>query len=441
MKGFLRFGAVALLFMFGIAQADDSSMRSEIDDLRAKVAALESVEMAPAAGGDASSLTSMKKKGAIKIGGKVEVAIVVTDRDDVPHPVTDSEDDSVFSTQFTTASVELAFDIAATKDTGLKIMLDPDDFWDEDPDQDDLLEEVYFYWKNIRGSNWGVNLGKKELCFGQDFDKLVLAAVTNSDSHSTLLKSFEENDTADSSADNSHGEVGEDSWPREEDNVFTIEANYKYKDLLKWEVAVFQSNTTTGGGRNTRGMHEDRSDDTLFFQSMSTRLTATPIEGLSIELSFMKEHNDSNGDEDAHGKYAEDDKYAVSLGAEYKVKSVPLTVFGEYLHGWDWDWREDYSADVLQLGVKYGVTDKIDLFLIGNWVGLDDDHSARMNSTKAGEDNEDLLTVQTAIQYKLDSGMIFSLEYEHEWWDGDYHDAKDRSAEADRIAFGTIWKF
>ncbi len=80
-----------------------SSLRDELADLKARAAALESSDMAPAAGGDADTLTSMKQRGAIKIGGDVAVDVVVRDRDEP------GSEDGVSSTHFESYAVGLDF--------------------------------------------------------------------------------------------------------------------------------------------------------------------------------------------------------------------------------------------------------------------------------------------------------------------------------------------
>ena len=60
--------------------------------------------------------------------------------------------------------------ITADKDTYLFIKLDVDDFYNGSGDDDELLEEVYFKWSNVRGSNFDIRFGKGELAYGQDKD-------------------------------------------------------------------------------------------------------------------------------------------------------------------------------------------------------------------------------------------------------------------------------
>ncbi len=66
----------------GVWAGDGGSLRAELADLKAKVAALESAQLAPAAGGDAERLTSLKKTGSVTVGGEVAVDVLVVHRDD-----------------------------------------------------------------------------------------------------------------------------------------------------------------------------------------------------------------------------------------------------------------------------------------------------------------------------------------------------------------------
>jgi hypothetical protein len=308
--------------------------------------------------------------------------LIVKDRDEDPLAIK-GENDEIQSTEFTTYDADLNIDVAASKDMGLYMILDLDDAWNEATDQDDLLEECYFYWKNIAGSTWQANFGKKEVPFGQDkrvgfFYGYVHGQYTGR----TSLFRATEADVNDPEMDNAHDDVGAPAyWAGEVDNVFQVEAIYSYKDLAKLSMAVFQDRTRTGGGAMTRGMHEDRSDDTMFFQSYATKLEVMPVEGLTMELSFLTQHVDSYEDEDIafrpvgaiDGNCAdgEEDTHALSFGVDYKFKGLPVEIFGEYVHQWDWAWDDRGDADIFQLGLIWGVTENIDLGIMGDYCNID----------------------------------------------------------------------
>ena len=131
----------------------------------------------------------------------------------------------------------------------------------------------------------------------------------------------------------------------------------------------------------------------------------------------------------------------MGLVIDYKFKPIPLELWAEYLHGWDWAWNNKYDTDTFVLGAKYGLTEAIDLYLIGDWVGIDDDRVSLRNQ------DEDYYRLATAVQYTFDNGIIMSLEYAHEWYDLEETNSlvagkvRNEGAEADVLIFGTMWKF
>ena len=409
-----------------------SAMREEVADLKAKMASVAQSQAPAFALGDAESLTSLHKKGAIRVGGDINVDLLYKRREDGNA----FKNDEVDSVEFHTNSANLRFKIEASPDAYLYIKLDLDDFWNNDAaavEQDDLLEEVRFVWNHIRGSNWGMIFGKGEVPYGQDRTLGIIQSYHHNDvSYSSegpvfLLAGSEEG--PESANGNPHRNVGLTRHPGEVDNVFMIAANWTYKQMLKWEIAVFQNNETTGRGAMTRGMHEDRSDDTLFFQSMATRLWITPMENLTLEVSFIKQHAESFGDDDLFGGRAEDDQYAISIGGEYAFARIPLQIFGEYQHGWDWAHTEGYNTDTYQLGAIWAVTDAIDLGLMAEWLAID-----------LNDFEQDYWRLVLSGKYRFDNGMYLILEYGHEWWDADY-DTADDDKEADLLGFRAGWAF
>lgn len=433
---------LALVLLATGAFANDSELREEIQDLRCVVAAMESAEMAPSAGGDVATLTSMKKKGQIQIGGRVDMDVYSIHRDDRT-----SGGDNVDSTQFRTTTAALMFRVAASKDSFLHIKLDLDDFWNAGTvNQDDLLEECYFMWKNVRRSNWSLRFGKGETPYGLDKDP----AITKSYHHNSSLSlasylSFAHEQAGTTGSANPRTRVGNWYHPGEHDNVFLVQANYVWKDLAKLEMAVFQNDVA-------RGMHEDRSDDHLGFQSFSARLSYMPMENLTLMASVINEHNDSRGDGEARTAMAATSTFALPAGAEedatsnqtaidiafdWKLKCMPLQIWGEYQHGFNWRYDRDYEVDILSLGAIYGVTEKVDVIVIGEWMGFE----AENNTALYGwDEDENLYKGQLAGRYTFNSGMKMILEYTHEWHENDRDDDEDHR-EADTIAFRTMWAF
>ncbi len=444
---------VCMLGMVLAAQAEDvSGIRAEIARLKEKVQAMQAARAASATNlGDAKSILTLRKKGAVQIGGRFDVDLYSINRDDRT-----SGSDTVNSTEFTTTTAALFFKINASRNTYLRIKLDVDDFWNEGrANQDDLLEEVYFMWQNVRGSTWNLKFGKAEIPYGLDKDP----AITKSYHHNSgfgcasYLGNAREQRDANDTARNPHSTVGNSRHPGEHDNLYLIQAEYKFRDLFKAELALFQNGApaSPGGGRQTRGMYEDRSDDNMLFNSFDARFTLTPVENLELRFSVVNEHSASMGDGSLRTALAGTDTWALPAGREsdasanqtaidfafdWKLKSMKLELFGEYQHAWDWRYDEQYSLDIASLGAIYGLTDHVDMVLIGEWLGID----AGNNQALHGWDNdEDYYKTTIAGRYTFDNRIQLRLEYTKEWYFNDR--AGDDQRDADVVAFRTMWVF
>ena len=437
-----RFVVTAMVCLFllsgnTLVLADDSSsLRDELGDLRCKVGGLEAAR-APAGGGDAASLTSLRKKASIQIGGDGAVDLIYKHRDDQT-----SDSDEVDSTEFHTNSANLRFKVSSGANTFLYIKLDLDDSWDSaldgaGLDQDDLLEEVKFVWNNVRNSGWGFVFGKGEVPYGQDKTLGIIQSFHHNDeTYSSegpgfLLAGTEQSMAGD--AANPHANVGRVAHPGEVDNVYMIGANVNYRDFLRFEIALFQNNDNVLTGGFGRGLHEDRSDDHLGFQSFAARLWMSPVENLRMQLSFIREYNDTAGDAGLTGNnWAEEDQCALSFGFTYRLGQLPLELFGEYQHGWDWNYTDDYDTNTYQLGLIWSATESCSLGVMGEWLDIDDDNN---------DAEEDYGRVVLSAKHRLQSRIYMVLEYGYEWWDGDFDNADDQDRSAHMVAFRTGWAF
>jgi hypothetical protein len=379
----------------------------------------------------------MKKKGTISIGGKVEIDVVVTDRDDMlgSDNANRTDDDEQVSTYFGpgTYGAYLDFKIDATPDSFLYIKLDLDDFWNSAADQDDLLEEAYFRFNNVMKAPVDIVFGKKILDYGQD----KFTGIVNSFNDGALYTNITDS-TADG-VNNAHalyGSAAANGFPTGLYDTFQIEGIYHYKELVNLYMTLFQNPTS-------RGMHEDRSDDTLFFQSYAAKVEVMPMEGLCIEASFINQHNDTAGD--GKGDY-EADQYALSLGADWQINDL-WNVWAEYQHGFDWGYMEDSDLDIFSIGVSYAVNKSLTLSVLGEYADIDEGYSVKTAGVQTKFDDEDYYQVVVNATYTLDSGIFFMLEYAHQWYDGDLETSAGAAAnvdfdrDADIIGFRTGWEF
>jgi hypothetical protein len=443
----------------GSVQANDAA---EMADLQARIATLEAKLMAPAGGGDAASLTSKKMNGAIKIGGGVELTLRHTRREDANSTHSPIGDGTVNeTTSDVDASLKLYVD--AGNDTSLYLKLDLED-------EDDIIEEANFTWKNVRGSNWTLIFGEDEMPFGQDKNMLITDPFTHG-AGSVLVNDLGEASDDTSGASNVHQKNAMMAhWLGEQDNNVGLTAQYGF-DMGKVEAAVFQNHND----RQSVGQNEDRSNDQ--FQSFAARVKLKPMEGLELSLSGLNLHNDFYGaDSDdrssdmgtgvsslgvsgrasshlssllsassatAAAKAAFSGKpvatksntYATSLAFNYETSDEKWYFHGEYIHTWNAGYYDDLDADVVTVGANYAVTPKVTFALSGDWASMDND---TMDSVGV-ELDEDMYRVTTGVVYKLDSGIELILEYAHEWYDSDINNWQD--ADLDSVAFRTCWSF
>lgn len=388
--------------------------------------------------GDAESLTSLKQNGKVKIGGEVILDVVYAHRDDGDANgdgvrTDNEENDDIDSTSFTTDDAYLEVDVDMAPDATLNILLDLDDLSDSTLNDDDLLEECFFQWSNKFGGAWSFSLGKKTVDYGS-CDAPGITGTMQEDGYCEWLSNREK---AGGGSANAHATVGTNSFgaaATQPTDMFVIDAEYTYKDLVRVYGAVFQSGS---------GMHEDRSDDHMGLQSFAFKLDVMPKENLTLSASLINYHNDSmsDGDErmlagDATLSSAGDasaNTTAMSIYADYTFSSVPLRAFAQYQHCWDAMYNEEVNTDIATLFFVYGVTEKIDLGLMGEYACIDN---------APGYDDEDYWQVALNATYNTDYGLSYTIEYAYATYDGEQNNGgDDLDSDAHIIGFRTSYSF
>jgi hypothetical protein len=418
-------------------RADDTAtLREDAAAMYDRMAALEAARAVsspanvPGGAVNATELRSLRRTASVRIGGELDVDVIVKHREDLP-----DDDDTVNATEFRTNNTNLRLRADITDETYLHFKFDLDGTGGSMPDRNDLVEEAQFVWRSLGGTAWGLTLGKGEVPYGMDRTLGILQSYHHNDAVYTdegpvILNAGTEGPDPANPLANPHANVGRTAHPGEVDRVFLAQVDYTFRNQVRFEFALFQNNDgTQDGGPPTAGMYEDRSDDTLFFQSMAGRIWFQPLERLLLEVSGIRMHNESRGDRTLFGADAEDDQYAVSLGFEWAPEPShgPLNLFGEYQHGWDWDYTDDYETDTLSLGALWRVNDRLGLGIMGEWLGIGE-----------GDVDEDYYKLVLHTRYALESGVTFMLEYGREWFDGDTSQ-DDRTA--DVAAFRTGFRF
>lgn len=433
--------------MTGVAFAN-GDLKAEIADLRAKVASLETAQMAPAAGGDCSTLTSMKKKGCITIGGQAQVDIVVIQREEMNAPATavankaalealapgqrledgDRTNTTYFGSglPFGVSGTYLDFQINASPDTYLYIKLDLDDFVDGAAQATDLLEEVYFAWDKVRCSNFDIRVGRKTVDYGQDKYMGIVPSFQDGWAYFMTM------DGVNTVSDN----IGSATFPTAPFHAFQIEAIYHWKDLVNVYATLFQ---------NATGMHEDRSNDNLFFESYAVKVEYMPMENLTLQASFMNQHDENdNGLATPTPERSRSNMRSMSLAGDYTFKCLPLNIWTEYQHSWDLNYDGDASCDVFSLGGTWSPTECIDISLLGEYAQVDGANPLLLTDWEGGNavEDEDYAQVVLTGTYTFENGIYMTLEYAHMWYDADTGPAfQEEERDADIFGFRTGWEF
>lgn len=512
--------AAAMLLWSGMAKSDE---RDELADLQARIATLEAKLMAPSGGGDAESLTSMKKKGAIKIGGTAEVSAGVASIEEAGQ----DDDDITDTIQEIEFSLKMRVDMSP--DAYLYVKLDCEDTAADG----DLVEELNYVWKNVRGSNLTVVLGKDEVFFGQDKSFLwsegyshgnesiisggglsgladdytmqnevndinsifdgngFLAAVApgtpqdqNSYAASTItnhvnnlnaskvLTNDEFRNITNSENIYAGSSIMGAPWQGERDNRVQLGLQYKIGEIAKLEASIF---------KNSDGFIDDSDRDN--FESYALRASVYPVEGLTLQASFINQHDDLMGGQNTTGAggnagieidqvnplaslamiremdervragamSAQDFIYmttvyeaeqnpnvrALSLGFDYVTPCAKWEFYAEYIHTWNAANLTDVDTDSLDIGISYAMTEKLLLAGQFGWANIDNDLFDNFNS---GLDiDEDLFKLSLGAVYTTDYGVNFIFEWMHEWYENDLDGYDD--TEGDAFMFSTVYNF
>ncbi len=428
-----------------------ASDQSEIADMQARVATLEA-QLATSINneGSAESLMSLRKKGTIKIGGKVEIGFVVSRRNEA-----NDADDQITRSYYDSADADLNIRVDAGADTYLFMKLDLDDTGSDG----DLIEEVNFVWENVRGSNWTMLFGKHEIAYGQLKNNLCSTGACVDDGGPYVIGGGEpiadsSNPTDKTATKFSDSEEGFHesqsimaSWTGDVKNRWGVTASYKYKELATFEITAFQDST---------GMHEDRSEDTGI-QSWATRLTFKPNSRLTLTGSFINQHQDSMDENEEHiadggnttdgtaalgridglgeladtrlraiatkngadiatfnavGPAVDDDQMAVAMAFDYVTSNEKWDIYGEWSYTWHAAHFVELRAHVVSLGMTYELTPKIELVAQGDAVFMDNGVFKSLGIDL----EENIYHAGAGINYTCDNGIGFSLEYSHEWY-------------------------
>lgn len=495
-------GAIAaLLFAGSTVCADEiedmkkalSEMQEQMREVNQQLAQ-ERASKTANAGGAPESLVGKAKKGTIKIGGKFSTVYAW-------HAVEDqlgNEDGRSINSGWGTDDAEIKFHISFNKDVSAVVKLDLDDgnLTADGFNGGDLVEEAYWHWKNIACTGAFVQVGKFEVPYGMDDagSASISSAFTHRSSQAGVAGNGEDdfNDSfifgINSATPNNpydsgpaEGATGDNLLPAtgyinsgivgqgELDNRYGAIVGYKYEDLAKLELCVFDESNGT--------YDEGKAPIDNGFQSFCGRLTITPVEALEVEMSAIRRYrrgekaaevgdyqdsplgthprffyitsngtqvNDGNANP-RHGYWDDRNQtnaiYAASMGMSYDFSKnpctkLPLRVFGEYIRTWNNNWNKSMYSNTISAGLDIFATEKLTMTTRydynGNQLPFYSDSNnnepsgnyfARQTgfteatgiATFAVIDEEHTHRAMFATKYDFGNGLYIAFEYAHVW--------------------------
>jgi hypothetical protein len=149
--------------------------------------------------------------------------------------------------------------------------------------------------------------------------------------------------------------------------------------------------------------------------SGSVRLTAKPIEGLTLYASAINKHKTKNTgfNGDAYTlRGLETDNTAVNVAFAYTLPCfTKLTVFGQWTHDWDADWFTDRDADVFNAGIKYNFNEQWRFVLAGDYLRVKQGSNASFNNAVLGYGKTTAWAIWPAIQWTGPWGLSAEAGY------------------------------
>jgi hypothetical protein len=395
MKGVFKamgFAAVAFLATsFGSAD-DVASMRAELADMKAQMASqMAAQDCAGCASGcntcmsGPESLTSMRGNAQIQIGGRLNVDLVLAERDSDGNGSVTTTMFRIPNDDFHTSDSTLDFKIHTSNAKHYAfISLDLGE-WDENANRtgsntNQLIDQAYFAFEDVYCSNLDVIFGKSDTHYGLDKYVGILPGIQDGGLY-VADGSWDGSTTA-----SNHSGVG---LPTGATEVYMIGLAYDFDwGTIYWD--LFQDSTSHNG---------DHSEDDMFFDNWNLSAEFNPSENLMIKAGFQLLH-----DEDALGGAQEDDQKSISLAFDYT--NCDWNIWAEYQHGWDVGYINGADYDGISVGVMYTFSDAWAGYALGEYGKLD--NQAGSNS------DEDYTQFQIGAIRTLDSGITMTWEYTHQ---------------------------
>ena len=276
-------------------------------------------------------------------------------------------------------------------------------------DDEEILEEALLVMRAVGGTGLELFAGRGRAPYGQDVTLGMIQGYTHAANRieSAQGRLF----IVDPPDDGFHpGGPGTSRHafapmrPGQFDRVSVAGAAYEWDSRLRVELAAFQPRTTEYDHRlSRRGSGSDL--------GVAARLWWRPLEDLTFEVSGILAHSSDMGrlflrTDLNPGTATRTNAYAMSAGFDWRPS--PWHVYGEYQHGWNWNFTKDYDTDSAQLGVAREIAGAWRLGAMGEWLRIRD---------PLGKNTVDqYYKLALNIRYDLGSGAFVLLEYGNEWF-------------------------
>ncbi len=318
---------------------------------------------------------------AVSVGGEV--------RADATHSTADHSDAALRA-----ADLRLAADIHPNIRALLK--LDLTDDVEIHGDRAGIIEEAMLVLSAVGGTGLGFFAGKGRAPYGQD----VTLGMLQSYHH--IADQADSGEGAAFIADSSGGLPP--MRPGQLERVLQAGAQYEWTDRWKVEVGAFLPERHRYDARLTADGARERPAE----GGVAGRVWWMPFEDLVVQASAIVVRSGTMGNmalrrDAAPGARGTDAAKAVSAGFDWRVGC--WRVFGEYQHGWDWNFTKGYDTDAWQLGAGYALAES---WRVGGMLeGLHVRDAARETET-------DYYKAALNLRHTFPNGIYVLAEYGYE---------------------------
>lgn len=362
-------------------------------------------------GYDDRGLVSLRGNATVAIGGEIRVDYAYRS----------------MKTRGADPGISLKYGDLSVKNANLRILADlhPNvraffklDFSaDDDPsrDRDEILEEAMVVMRAVGGLELFAGRGRAP--YGQDVTIGMLQsyhhAANRADSSEGRVFIIDPPD--DVNPADPGGRPVAPMRPGQFDRAFMAGASYQWDERWKVELAAFQPHNHAYRARLADRDSWNGGADI----GAAGRVWWRPFEELTVQASGMlarsndmarlEKRLDVPDASDASGrKFA----YAASVGFDWR--RGPWRAFGEYQHGWDWNFTDGYHTDAWQIGLARNFAKS---WRVGTMV-----EGLRISDRGGKGTVDDFYKLTFTIRYVFSSGLFVLAEYGHEWFRRDGRD-------------------